>query len=79
MNKCCLCGEEIEGFGNNAEPLSKGRCCDECNANVVTFRIYITPDNLRKAHPNYSDKKIEKLYDQLRINARFKCLMKEKL
>lgn len=33
--KCCLCGREIEGYGNNAEPVKDGRCCDDCNDNVV--------------------------------------------
>lgn len=34
--KCCLCGEEFEGYGNNPEPLvSEGSCCDRCNAEKV--------------------------------------------
>lgn len=33
--KCCICGKEIKGYGNNAEPLAKGICCDECNVKVV--------------------------------------------
>lgn len=38
--KCCLCGEEFEGYGNNAEPVKKGTCCDECNKNkVIPARI----------------------------------------
>lgn len=32
---CCICGEEIEGYGNNAEPYKKGRCCDACNIKFV--------------------------------------------
>lgn len=32
---CCICGEEIEGYGNNAEPYKTGRCCDECNIHFV--------------------------------------------
>ena len=34
-NKCVLCGEEYEGYGNNAEPVAEGRCCDKCDAEVV--------------------------------------------
>ena len=35
-NYCCLCDEEIEGFGNNPDPVSEdGRCCDKCNAEKV--------------------------------------------
>lgn len=40
--KCCLCGAEIIGEGNNPEPLSSdGRCCDECNL----FKVL--PERLR--------------------------------
>lgn len=37
--KCCICGKEIAGHGNNAEPLKSGRCCDECNQKVIIKRI----------------------------------------
>jgi len=38
---CCLCDEEVEGFGNNPDPVCKnGRCCDKCNAEkVIPARI----------------------------------------
>ena len=32
---CCICGEEIFGYGNNAEPYAHGRCCDACNTKFV--------------------------------------------
>jgi hypothetical protein len=32
---CCICGEKIEGYGNNAEPVKSGRCCDACNIKFV--------------------------------------------
>lgn len=33
---CCICGEPIEGYGNNPEPYKhKGRCCDACNLKFV--------------------------------------------
>lgn len=32
---CCICGEPYEGYGNNAEPYAKGRCCDACNIKFV--------------------------------------------
>lgn len=35
VNTCCLCGETYQGFGNNAEPIMDGRCCDACNASKV--------------------------------------------
>lgn len=40
--RCCFCKKIIEdGFGNNTSPLRvTGRCCDECNKNVVIpYRI----------------------------------------
>lgn len=43
--KCCLCGKEIEGFGNNPDPLGNlgeedEECCDECNEEkVIPARI----------------------------------------
>ena len=30
-----VCGETISGFGNNAEPVMDGYCCDKCNAEIV--------------------------------------------
>lgn len=33
--KCCICGKEFAGYGNNAEPVKHGRCCDDCNINTV--------------------------------------------
>ena len=32
---CSICNEDFEGFGNNAEPINDGRCCDFCNTAVV--------------------------------------------
>lgn len=32
---CALCGAPLYGLGNNAEPLSDGRCCDHCNTERV--------------------------------------------
>lgn len=32
---CCICGEEITGYGNNAEPYKAGICCDACNLKFV--------------------------------------------
>ena len=35
FHKCCLCGKQYVGYGNDARPLSNGRCCDECNTKRV--------------------------------------------
>lgn len=35
---CCICGEPLEGYGNNPEPFmsaGEGRCCDGCNLKFV--------------------------------------------
>jgi hypothetical protein len=38
--RCCLCGDKIKGYGNNAQPVEKGICCDECNkVKVIPARI----------------------------------------
>lgn len=34
--KCCICGKEIIGFGNNPWPVKdSGCCCDKCNSEFV--------------------------------------------
>ena len=40
-NDCCICEYEIEGYGNNPDPVREdGRCCDKCNAEkVIPARI----------------------------------------
>lgn len=43
--KCCLCGREFEGYGNNPYPLCEesdyeSRCCNDCDSKfVVPARI----------------------------------------
>lgn len=32
---CCICGEEIIGYGNNADPVAYGSCCDNCSITYV--------------------------------------------
>lgn len=45
--KCCICGKEIEGYGNNPYPLCDrddydSRCCDECDgAKVIPARMML--------------------------------------
>lgn len=33
--KCCICNKEIKGYGHNADPVKDGRCCDDCNFEIV--------------------------------------------
>ena len=33
---CSICNNKInDRFGNNAEPVNDGRCCNDCNSTVV--------------------------------------------
>lgn len=37
-NFCCICGEPLDGYGNNPEPYKPyedGQCCDGCNLKFV--------------------------------------------
>lgn len=40
--KCCLCNKSIVGFGHNAEPIARGRCCNKCNRKVIMYRLYMS-------------------------------------
>ena len=33
--QCVFCGCDWGEYGNNAEPVAKGQCCDDCNRNVI--------------------------------------------
>ena len=37
---CSICFLEVWGFGNNAEPINNGRCCNTCNDLVITARFH---------------------------------------
>ena len=40
---CSICDDVIEGeFGNNAEPINSGRCCDTCNL------MYVVPTRIKQ-------------------------------
>ena len=36
---CCICGKPYDNYGNNAKPYRNGRCCDECNNQVMAYRF----------------------------------------
>lgn len=40
LRKCVLCKKEYEGYGNNAQPLKTGMCCDDCNIFKVIPKRY---------------------------------------
>lgn len=35
--KCSICQkfDIVDGYGNNAQPVNNGRCCNDCNRTVV--------------------------------------------
>lgn len=54
--KCCICGKEIVGWGNNPYPASKkvgDRCCDKCNTEIVI------PMRIKEAYAKKGDNKNE--------------------
>jgi len=36
---CCLCDGEYTFYGNNANPLAEGQCCNDCNNKVIDARL----------------------------------------
>ena len=56
---CSICLKPYEGFGNNAYPVNEGRCCDECNRNVVL------PVRMRRMSDAEFSKGAEKLMREL--------------
>ncbi len=36
---CCICKKEYSGYGNNAQPIEEGQCCDKCNRLVLRARL----------------------------------------
>lgn len=39
MKKCSICGRRYDGYGNNAQPINAGRCCDPCDKLVIARRM----------------------------------------
>lgn len=49
---CCICEEPYEGYGNNAEPVCSGRCCDKCNIErVIPMRFKMMKESLNEGNP----------------------------
>lgn len=46
LHLCSICGEPYFGFGNNAQPVNDGRCCNECNS------LYVIPARINKSLEN---------------------------
>ena len=39
VTSCCRCDNIFYGHGHNAWPLMKGRCCSQCNLDVIVKRM----------------------------------------
>ena len=54
---CCICKQEIEGYGHNPAPIPtewpEQRCCDICNGHVVL------PARWEQALEKYKDEQDE--------------------
>lgn len=67
--KCCICGKEFIGYGNNAEPIKKGVCCDSCNMKYIirsrimkwngTFEIVRNQKELQEIEKKLEEKNFE--------------------
>lgn len=71
---CCICGDKIESYGNNAEPYAHGRCCDACN---FRFVIPARLDALEKEHPadeSLNEKLLQKVSGQFELSKDFSTL-----
>jgi hypothetical protein len=51
---CSICFRDFTEYGNDAQPVNDGRCCDVCNWSIVI------PARLRKARPVKANKPTEK-------------------
>jgi len=38
ITRCSICSAEYNNYGNNAQPVNEGRCCDKCNSEVVVLK-----------------------------------------
>lgn len=48
MPICSICVKNYEGYGNNAQPVNNGKCCDECNITIVVPRRFQDAKNRRE-------------------------------
>ena len=58
VKRCSICSRRFTEWGNNAEPVNSGICCDRCNSNVVI------PTRFSFAFPNKKNKEGEDIDTQ---------------
>tara|TARA_Y100001963_G_C6731888_1_gene424369 strand:+ start:1194 stop:1376 length:183 start_codon:yes stop_codon:yes gene_type:complete len=56
MKICSICFLEYSEWGNNAEPINSGQCCDKCNWSVSIARM-----NRMHLRENYSAEELKEL------------------
>lgn len=65
---CCLCSKPLASSkdSHNAEPLERGRCCDECHHMVITSRLLLSasPSN-REARERLNFERLSSAADKL--------------
>ncbi len=45
---CDICGLSQEGYFNNAQPVTRGKCCDKCNVTkVIPARLLMLQEKNR--------------------------------
>ena len=44
MPECVFCAKEYSGLGNNAMPVTSGRCCDKCHIDVILAELTLIQD-----------------------------------
>lgn len=42
---CSICYKPFTEYGNNAEPINNGRCCNICNMLTIQAKIQIMKNN----------------------------------
>lgn len=42
MSTCVICNNVYEGYGNVAQPLADGYCCDGCAGKVIQERLRLS-------------------------------------
>lgn len=72
---CSICGKEFDGFGNNAEPVNDGLCCDKCNNDIVIPRRLA---DIGKKKLSDVNKKVKSFLDDF-YKVKFDMLLKAKL
>lgn len=56
---CSICGEEYEGWGNNAWPYNDGRCCDSCNY------LFVLPERIKHIQKKKETPDVGEAFDEL--------------